>query len=498
MTQGLSVSRVVDVMVNFTPQAIPTQRFDTLLILGDSGVIDSGEAIREYDSIKAVAQDFGTTAPEYNAAVAFFSQVPQPALCYIGEWANTATHGRLTGGVLTSQQQMMSNWTAITAGAFGVQVDGAASVAVTNLNFSGAISLPAVAGIIQTAMRTATSSAQLSFIWNNLYERFECQSGTTGATSSVSFFTAGAAPNDISAMLMMNAANAERSSPGLAVETPVACVARVDGLGWYAVTFAASRVLTDAEHVAVAGYIEAADYKHLYGITTAEQTCLDPANATDIGSVMMQGAYYRVVIQWSLTNPYAICSFFGRALTVNFNGSNTTLTMKFKVEPTVFPEILTASEATTLADKRINVYAQYNNGAAITQEGVMSGPAYFDEMHGLDWLSNRIQTDLFNVLYTSPKIPQTNPGVHVLVTTCDGALSQGVTNGLIAPGVWNAPGFGELNQGDTLHAGWYTFANNVDTQNQADREARIAPLIQIAVKLAGAIHFADVLINVNR
>jgi hypothetical protein len=303
---------------------------------------------------------------------------------------------------------------------------------------------------------------------------------------------------DISAQLMMTSATAIRSVAGIAIETPVAAVVRVDGRGWYAVTFAASRILTDIEHMAISAYIEAASDKHMYGITTNEQTCLDPANVTDIGSQAMLADYMRTVIQWSLYSPHAICSFFGRALTVNFEGSNTTLTMKFKVEPGATPEVLSGSNATTLAAKRINVYVQYNNGAAITQEGVMSGRAYFDEMHGLDWLSNRIQNDLFNVLYTSPKIPQTNPGVHVLVTTCDASLAQGVQNGLIAPGVWNAPGFGELHQGDTLHNGFYTFANNVDTQSQADRESRIAPLIQIATKLAGAIHFVDVLINVNR
>jgi hypothetical protein len=497
MAQGLSVSRVVDVQVNFSPQAIPTARFDTLLIMGDSGVVDTGEAIREYNTINDVAQDFGTTAPEYLAALLFFSQVPQPSTCYIGEWANTATHGRLTGGLLTSQQMLMSNWTTITNGGFSVAIDGAAAVQVSSLNFSSANNLNGVATTIQTALRTAASAPQLTFTWNG--SQFICQSGTSGTTSSVAFFgvpTGGA--TNISAQLMMTSATAIRSVSGIAIETPVASIVRVDGRGWYAVTFAASRVLTDIEHLAISAYIEAASDKHMYGITTNEQTCLDPANVTDIGSQAMLADYMRTVIQWSLYNPYAICSIFGRALTVNFEGSNTTLTLKFKVEPGVIPEILSGSNATTLASKRINVYVQYNNGAAITQEGVMSGRAYFDEMHGLDWLSNRIQNDLFNVLYTSPKIPQTNPGVHILVTTCDASLSQGATNGLIAPGVWNAPGFGELHQGDTLHNGWYTFANNVDTQSQADREARIAPLIQIAAKLAGAIHFVDVLINVNR
>src|SRR5262249_20830550 len=151
-----------------------------------------------------------------------------------------------------------------------------------------------------------------------------------------------------------------RSTAGIATETPVAGVARVDGRGWYAVTFAASRVLTDPEHLAVCAYIEAASDKHMYGITTNEQTCLDPSNNTDIGSQAMLADYMRTVIQWSLHNPYAICSFLGRALTVNFEGSNTTLTMKFKVEPTVTPETISGSQATTLADKRINVYVMYN------------------------------------------------------------------------------------------------------------------------------------------
>ena len=63
--QGLSVSRVVDVQVSFAPQAAVATRFDTLLIMGDSAIIDSGEAIREYNRISDVAADYGTTAPEY-------------------------------------------------------------------------------------------------------------------------------------------------------------------------------------------------------------------------------------------------------------------------------------------------------------------------------------------------------------------------------------------------------------------------------------------------
>src|SRR5262252_4832714 len=97
--QGLSVSRVVDVEVNFTPQAAPTLRFDTLLILGDSTVISSSETIREYNSILEVAQDFGTTAAEYQGALLFFEQIPKPNTLFIGRWFKTAGMASTQGGV---------------------------------------------------------------------------------------------------------------------------------------------------------------------------------------------------------------------------------------------------------------------------------------------------------------------------------------------------------------------------------------------------------------
>ena len=129
----------------------------------------------------------------------------------------------------------------------------------------------------------------------------------------------------------------------------------------------------------------------------------------------------------------------------------------------------------------------------------MANGYFFDEVHGLDWLENDVQTAVYNLLYTSTtKIPQTDAGVTRIMAVIKARLDQAVVNGLIAPGVWNADGFGLLAPGAYLDAGYYIYAPSVDSQSQADREARKAPVIQVAVKLAGAVHFVDVIINVNR
>src|SRR3954471_2831687 len=499
MPEGLSVSRVVDVSVSFAPVAAPTANFDTLLIMGDSDVVDTGEVIRTYNELDEVAEDFGTTAPEYLASALFFSQSPRPAILYIGRWARTATAGLIAGGFLSGTEQLISTWNLLTNGGFHIRVDGAVTpgVNVTAINLSGATNLNGVATLIQTAVRAAGGAlANVSVLWNG--EQFIIKSGTTGTSSQVIALTAPTAGDDLSIPLKMTATTFERTVVGIAAETPVAGVVRVDGRGWYALTFATSVALTDSQHLAVSAYIEGTADKHLYGITANAANILDPLSTADLCSQASLADYIRTVIQYSLQTPFAIASFFGRAFTTNFEGSNTTITMKFKKEPGVLPELLSATQADTLIAKRCNVYVQYNNNTSFTQEGVMSGLAYFDEIHGTDWLANRIQTDVFNVLYQSPKIPQTNPGVHILVAACENGLAQSAANGLVAPGIWNAPGFGTLNDGDLLKKGWYTFAASVDLQPQSIREQRIAPLIQIALKLAGAVHKASVLINVNR
>jgi hypothetical protein len=123
---------------------------------------------------------------------------------------------------------------------------------------------------------------------------------------------------------------------------------------------------------------------------------------------------------------------------VNFTGSNTTITLKFKQEPGITYETLTLAQANAIDAINGNVFVYYQNDTAIIQQGVMANGDFFDERHGLDWLQNYVQTNLYNLLYTSTtKIPQTDAGVTRLLTNVEQSMDQAVTNGLVAAGVWN-------------------------------------------------------------
>lgn len=286
------------------------------------------------------------------------------------------------------------------------------------------------------------------------------------------------------------------------VETVLQAVnSLMDYNSWYGLHLAVPEAdyLSDADIISVAAAVEASTVSRIFGITTDEDTILDAATTTDLASKLKAAKYSRTFIQYSTSSRYAALSAFARAFTVDFTGSNTTITLKFKQQPGITYETLGTSQANNLEAKNCNVYVYYENDTAILEQGVMSNGDFFDERHGLDWLQNAVQTADFNTLYTSTtKIPQTDAGTTTRIANIELVLDKAVQNGLFAPGKWTGGPMGQLNTGDTLTKGYYTWAENVDDQLQVDREARKGVPIQVAGKLAGAVHYGTVAITVVR
>jgi len=483
---SLSVSRLVRVTINLSPLAAARRSFGILLVVGDSNVISGAERIRSYTTLESVATDFGTSAPEYLAAALYFGQTPKPNTLSIGRWLQAATSGFINGGVLTSAEALISAWTGITTGVLSISIDGVVQN-LTSLDFSGAANLNAVAVIITAALSGATCT------WDG--SKFTITSSTTGVLSLVGYASTG-----IAAQMKMTSGLASAPVPGYAAESPVVCVTALADLSpnWYGCMFASTNRPTNDQFVAVAALIQGLSISRIFGVVETNTQVLDPLVTSDLASLLSALNYTRSCVQYS-ANANAIASLFGRAFSVNFSANRSTITLMYKQEPGVVAEELTETQAQTLKDKRCNVFVEYDNDTAIIQYGVMSGDAYFDEIHGLDWFQNAVQTEVYNLLYTSKtKIPQTDAGANQIVNAVGAVCEEAINNGLVAPGVWNADGFGQLERGQYLKSGYYIYAQPISLQSQSLRDQRIAPPIQTAVKLAGAIQEVDVIVDVNR
>ncbi len=191
--------------------------------------------------------------------------------------------------------------------------------------------------------------------------------------------------------------------------------------------------------------------------------------------------------------------YAGRALSTNFEGSNTTQTMNLKdivgtqpdagMDQTIFTKAQAAGA---------DVYVSIQGVPKCLTSGENS---FFDQIYNLGWFVSALQIAGFNYLaQTSTKVPQTENGMDGLKGAYRAVCEQAVTNQYSAPGTWTSPTtFG--NQADLManiaQRGYYIYSAPIATQSQVTREAREAPLCQIALKEAGAIHKSTVIVYVN-
>ena len=294
----LPISDLVNVTVNLTATAAQSQSLSNLLVLGSSAIIDTNERIRNYTSLTAVASDFGTSAPEYFAASAWFNQSPQPTTLSIGRWAQTATSAVLQGGIVTPTNQLVSTWNAITNGGFTITANGGSATNITGLNFAAATNLNGVASIITTALATASVSA--TAVWSAQNQSFTITSGVIGTTSALSFLTAPTSGTDISDLLEMGSVDASAGAytvNGIAAESAVSAAAIFDasfGQTWYGLFICGA---SDFDHQAVAAFIEGTNTKHMYFVNTQEGGVLSDSSTSDIAYILSQLKYKHTVIR---------------------------------------------------------------------------------------------------------------------------------------------------------------------------------------------------------
>ena len=498
---SLSVNRIVNVTMSISPKAAQQRGFGTLCILGDTpNILQEGELFKSYSDAASVADDFGVDSPEATASQAYFAQSPQPQNLIVTTWNNAPSAGVITGGDIGGDLEPFKHADA----EFKIDIDGSERTITADLS-----SITNLDDLVNALKTPLSAYADIVKAGNAVM----LTSKTKGKASTFGFAKKGSG-TDISALLALTEAKGAIIVNGKDdAETIAECLNRIlsdFGRSFYGLVLATKETVSDDQIVEVAQIIESAKNSHIFAVTTSDKSLLNTTytnDTSDLFSKLKRGKYSRTIAFYAdykegdnayKLNKYFGASALGRMFTVNFNGSNTTLTLKFKQAPTLQPTNLSESQATNLQSRNINIYGIYDNDTYIIEEGVMCDGIFADERHGLDWLQDAVQNEIYNVLYQSKKIPQTDDGIERIKARIASVLELAVNNGLVAPGQWNSDGFGALADGDYLPNGFYIYSDSVNNQLQSQRESREAPPIQVAIKLAGAIHSVDILVNVNR
>lgn len=203
----------------------------------------------------------------------------------------------------------------------------------------------------------------------------------------------------------------------------------------------------------------------------------------------------------TVLNGLKFCAAYAsRGLSVDFAGNNTTLTMHLKdlvgitADQSITQTILNKAQAAGA-----DVYVSFRGVAKTFTSGEN---AFFDDVYNILAFVEALQVAEFNTLaQVSTKIPQTEGGMDVLKGSARMVCEQFVRNQFLAPGEWTSPvTFG--NQEDFFanisQRGYFIYSSPVALQSVVARESRTAPLMQIAIKYAGANHSGSIIVNINK
>lgn len=484
----IPVSTVVNVSIAIGATFPARAGFGTLnIVTEETGVIGLAERIRSYSNLDGVTADWGANTEVLKAATAYFSQQPKPTSLKVSTRYSTDQSAELRGGSVTDATPLLL----ISDGSFTINIDGDTQD-ITGLNFTDTeTTLNDIAASIETALQLIGTGGYTAATCTHDGSRFFITSGTTGTSSTISFLTpvSPSTGTDISSLLQMQQGEGTKSD-GIAGETITESLNAIQNIDpdWYGLTFTKEvrdGAIINAENAVVAAAAWCEARVKIFGNTSNDLDVLDSVTTNDIASVLQTAKYRRTMTTFSsFADQYPSASILGRAFTVNFNQPNSTITLKFKQMPGISVETLTQNQKAVLDSKSANALIVVG-ASDMFAESYMANGVFFDEVHGIDWLQNAIETNVFGYLLTrTTKVPYTNKGIAALAQQVTKALDEAVRNGLIAPG--------ETIDGEFLGTGYKIITIPAEDINQSDKEARLYPGLSFIVLGAGAIHSVQI------
>lgn len=284
--------------------------------------------------------------------------------------------------------------------------------------------------------------------------------------------------------------------PMVAQETLATAITRTKDLVYYG-GFAETWGADASETLAAAAVAQTA--RKLYFVASSTSSDLDGADGLlfkiqDQNLTQTRGLYYSngtdlATFKWA---------YAGRAMSTNFSGTNTTQTMHLKQLSGVSSDNISQTILNKAKAVGADVYVSIAGTSCVFSTGANE---FFDNIYNLNWFIGAIEVAGFNFLRTtSSKIPQTESGMDGLKGAYRTVCVQAQANRFVAPGIWtSADTFGNPDdfRRNIQDYGYYIYSLPVNQQLVADRAARKAPVAQVAIKAAGAIHSSDVIIYLN-
>lgn len=490
VTYQVPVSYTVNVSLSATPSGLADYNTNSIAIFTNEPAAFS-ESYQSYITPSAVESDFGSNSLTNKMAQALFTPVPNfrsgGGYLYIFPFGGVnATAATFTTPDLSDN---LTAFKSVSDGSLSITIDSE-NYLITGLDFT---KIKTVADIV-TVLKNKGLDVYIEANANAIRftsKRFGTASGVVLSAQDTAVGT------DIAVAAYLDASNgASVAGTDASGETLADAVAAAQQQVYFGGVLS-TQYTDDATTLANSTALQAKDVVYYNDIASLKDIASLGASIKGAGNGKTRTLAYS---QGAEQSKIAIATYATIAQSVNYNASNTALTMNLKTLTGLLGDNgLSDSYVSSANTNGVDIYG-ITGGLSVVYSNDNNG--YTDDITANLWHKKATEVAGFNYLrQTNTKIPQTESGMTGLKNAYAQICEKAIRNNTIAPGTWNtAIPFGDPEDfaRNIEEKGYYIYSIPVAQQAQTEREARKAPVCQIALKRSGAFHFSEVLITVER
>lgn len=475
---SIEITEFADAAISISPVGVNLGNFGILAFLTDEIGIPTTERARAYSSMKEIADDWQPSSEVFKAATAFYSQAPTPKdFTVISMYKSDPIPTRLVGGEHVGLSELRKARATNYQMTIVVNGETAKSISVDFFR-----TVPLSIDEVVSKISLAFSNANIDVNCEIEGGKFILKTVAVGASATIAF-PSGTLADDLG----LTAAKEAKIYPGSTNETAVYALTQAKDNGFDYVGLDIIKTLRDKETgpsgtqtLDIAEWCESS--RVIFMNCTNQAQTLNRVNTTDTASKLRnKNLNFSMTTYSSNIDQYPGSSAFGRAASVDFNNINSTITLNLKSMPGISAEKLSSTQLGALRAKNCNVVVEIGDRAVAFTDSRMANGSWFDSTHGLLWLEDRIEKDMFNLIYREPrKIPYSQLGINITKETLERSLIAAKDNGLCAPGL--------LSDGTYLPEGYIVESVSLLKVSSADKSNRIYTGLSFKMVGAGALH----------
>lgn len=423
-------------LVAITPRTISAGASDLEtngMLLTKSALLPSGTPAMAFASAAAVAAFFGDASDEAVFAQQYFTgltnQQKAPTSLVIGRRIDEDAPAWIRGGAISAD---LAAFKKVTDGAMKITIDGTEKTA-TAVDLSSATSLSEVVQTIATALTGCTGS------YDSTTNTFTFTSSTDGASSTVSYASAGDDGTDLSAMLCMTQAEGAVLSQGVDAMTEAATLDAIRAVTANWAQFTTLWEVTEQDEAEAYAAWADIDDDYVYVFWSSDRNMESTLTQDSTIAKALQDKYNCVFMIYSLDFSTAAFALAYPA-TIKWDATQGMKVIFGKSASGLSPMVTDEQVATALDDLGVSYVGQFatrNDEFIIANRGELTGSMYgfYDTLIGSIWLRSKLQTSIMNGFATVNRAPYNSVGYTMLKSWCQDPITQAKNAGVIDEGL---------------------------------------------------------------